>query len=338
MIKHMKRRTFLQTTTLAGLGALAGFDADPTIGHGNFRYRINSRWCRADRNIHPVKNCHEMVFDKSGRIFMTTDDTRNNILVFNKDGNVLDAWGKEYPGAHGLTYHDENGAEMLFIADYERHQVIKTTLSGEVVRTFDWPADSGKYKDASEFRPTETAIGPNGDVFVADGYGKDYIVHYDPKGNVKNVFGGPMLLKNAHGVALDTRDAQKPALLVTSRAENKLKRFSLDGAWLETIDLPGAYICRPVVQGENVYFAVLISELPWDSGSGFVCILDKNNRVVSAPGASTPRYSADGSLKPLYQTVRVFKHPHDVLIDPDGHIYVAQWNSGGVYPVRLERT
>lgn len=334
----MKRRTFLQSTAIAGLGALAGFKTEPLIGHGDFRYRINARWCKADPAKHPVKNCHEMAFDKSGRIFMTTDDTRNNILIFNKDGEVLDAWGRDYPGAHGLTYHDENGAEMLYIADYERRQVIKTTLTGDVVRTFEWPADSGKYKDKNEFKPTETAIAPNGDVFVADGYGKDYIVHYDHDGKVKNVFGGPTLLKNAHGVALDTRNPEKPVLLVTSRAENELKRFSLDGVWLETIPLPGAYICRPVVQGENVYFAVLICELPWDSRSGFICILDKNNRVVSAPGASTPRYLPDGSLKPLYQTVKVFKHPHDVLVDPAGNLYVAQWNSDGVYPLRLERT
>lgn len=322
---------------MLGAGMLAGFKRDPVIGHGAFRYRINLRWCHANSATHPVKNCHEMVMDKAGRIFMTTDDTRNNILVFNKDGDIVDAWGHDYPGAHGLTYHDENGTEMLYITDYERNQVIKTTLSGRVVRTFGWPEDAREYTQKTEFRPTETAIGPNGDVFVADGYGRDFIIQYDPEGKVKNVFGGPLLLKNAHGIALDTRVPDKPVLLVTSRAENKLKRFSLQGAWLETIPLPGAYICRPVIKGPNVYFAVLISQLPWDSGTGFICILDENNRVVSAPCANTPRYDASGMLQPLYQTIQAFRHPHDVLADTEDNLYVAQWNSGGVYPARMER-
>lgn len=333
----MERRTFLQQSALITTGFCFGLKPEPIIGHGDFRYRIDQQWCKADPTMVPVKNCHEMVLDKAGRIYMTTDDTRNNILVFSKDGDVLGSWGHEYPGAHGLTLYDENGEEFLYITDYERNQVIKTQLDGRVVQTFDWPGDTGRYADKNEFHPTETAIAPNGDVFVADGYGKDYVVHYGPTGELKHIFGGPAFLKNAHGIALDNRDKNAPCWLVSSRAENMLKRFSLDGNLLESIPLPGAYICRPVVSGENVYFAVLISQLPWDSGTGFVCILDKSNQVMSAPAASTPRYEKNGLLKPLYQTIRVFKHPHDVLVDADENIYVAQWNSGNVYPVKLTR-
>lgn len=334
----MNRRSFIQNIALSGAGLMLNMKSEPILGHGEFLYRFNPNWCQGDQNTFPVKNCHELVMDKQGRIFMTTDDTHNNILIFNKDGKIIGAWGHEYPGAHGLTLHDENGEEFLYITDYDRHQVIKTKLDGAVVQLFEYPADSAKYTGKNDFLPTETAIAPNGDVFVADGYGKDFIIHYDPKGNVKNVFGGPEILKNAHGIALDTRNPEKPCWLVTSRADNKLKRFDMDGGWLETIDLPGAYICRPVVSGENVYFAVLISQLPWDSQTGFVCILDKNNRVVSAPGARAPHYDEKGALAPLYQTVQAFKHPHDVLIDSDKNIYVTQWNSGNLYPVRLERT
>jgi hypothetical protein len=333
----MQRRTFIQQTSLITTGFCFGLKPEPIIGHGSHRYRIDQQWCKADPGAFPVNNCHEMALDKSGRIFMTTDDTHNNILIFNRDGRVLDAWGTDYPGAHGLTIHDENGEEFLYIADYERHQVIKTRLNGQVVQLFEWPADSGKYAAKTEFRPTETAIAPNGDVCVADGYGKDYVVVYDTNGVVKQLFGGPELLRNAHGIALDTRNPAEHCWLLSSRAENKLKRFGLDGRLLESIALPGAYICRPVVHKEHVYMAVLISQLPWDSGTGFVCILDRENRVVSAPAASTPRYGPDAALKPLYQTIRAFKHPHDVLVDGDENVYVAQWNSGKVYPTKLIR-
>ena len=341
----MHRRTFLQTSaTLAAGFSAPGFlrkIADPVIGHGDFRFKINLDWGKQDPAQYPVNDCHEMAMDRQGRIILATNETRNNILVFNKDGRVLDAWGTEFPGAHGLTLHDEGGEEMLYIADYERHEVVKTTLKGRVLQTFGWPADSGKYDSNTEFRPTETAIAPNGDVFVADGYGKDWVAHYDAAGRLKNIFGGklglPDSLYNAHGIAVDARDPANPCLLVTSRVENCVKRFSFDGKILGTITLSGAYICRPVVQGENVFFAVLISKLPWDSQSGFVCILDKNNQVVSCPGGSLPENGAPDAKNPMYQTIQVFKHPHDVLPDADGNLYVAQWNSGKVYPARLER-
>lgn len=346
----MQRRQFIQQTTTFGLALGLGVrgwarSGNPVVvGHGDFRYKIDTHWCKADPTVHPVLDCHEMVLDSKGRIVMCTNETKNNILIFNKDGEVLEAFGNEYPGAHGLTLFDEGGTEYLWLTDYERHEVIKMDMKGRVVLTLGWPADTGKYQRKEDFRPTETSIAPNGDVFVVDGYGMDYVIHYSPQGHLKNIFGGkgqagePGKLNNAHGIAFDNRNPQQPVLLVTSRADNALKRFALDGSFLESIPLPGAYICRPVVKGNEVYFAVLISKLPWDSGSGFVCILDKNNKVVSLPGGCEPQYDAAGKLGTMYQTIRLFKHPHDVLIDDDDNLYVAQWNSGRVYPVRLERT
>jgi hypothetical protein len=344
--KNMRRRTFLQTSaTLAAGFWLPGAvlkNSDPVIGHGDFRYKIRPDWGKQDPAQYPVNDCHEMAMDRQGRIILVTNETRNNVLVFNKDGKVLDAWGTEFPGAHGLSLHDEGGEEMLYIADYERHEVIKTTLKGKVLQTFGYPADSGKYTSKEAFRPTETAITSNGDVYIADGYGQDWVAHYGPDGKLKNIFGGknglPDSLHNAHGIALDARDPASPCLLVTSRVENCVKRFSLDGRHLGTIQLPGAYICRPVILGDNVFFAVLISKLPWDSQSGFVCILDKHNKVVSCPGGNLPEGGSPDAANPMYQTVKVFKHPHDVLPDADGNLYVAQWNAGKVYPARLERT
>jgi DNA-binding beta-propeller fold protein YncE len=43
----------------------------------------------------------------------------------------------------------------------------------------------------NRFVPTETAINPaNGDIYVADGYGSQYIIQYDSKGRYIRHFGG----------------------------------------------------------------------------------------------------------------------------------------------------
>ena len=46
------------------------------------------------------------------------------------------------------------------------------------------------YKSEDQFKPTETAIAPNGDIYVADGYGLDFIIQYDKSGNYIRHFGG----------------------------------------------------------------------------------------------------------------------------------------------------
>ena len=125
-------------------------------------------------------------------------------------------------------------------------------------------------------------------------------------------------------------------MLVTARQKNQFKRFTLAGKYLSTIDVPGAFVCRPVIHGDHIFAAVLISQAATGSKSGFVVILDGNNKVVSTLGGSVPEYES-GKLNPLHQVVRVFQHPHDVLVDNDENLYVAQWNSGKMYPIKLNR-
>jgi peptidylamidoglycolate lyase len=38
----------------------------------------------------------------------------------------------------------------------------------------------------------------------------------------------------------------------------------------------------------------------------------------------------------MYQTIKAFQYPHDVCIDDEENMYVAQWNSGKTYPYKLE--
>ena len=343
----MKRRDFVKKSSLGTAGMVSLSTGvygvmpakDAIIGHGSHRYKIDLEWGKLNSKNFPVKDCHEMVQDARGRIILLTNHTKNNVLIYDRSGKLLDSWGHDYPGAHGLTLHNENGSEFLYISDNERHEVIKTTLDGRVIQVFPYPKETGKYQKKEEYIPTETAIAENGDIYVADGYGAQYITHYDAKGNIKNIFGGrgeqEHLFNNAHGICIDDRKPEEQVLLITARQQNKLKRFTLDGKYLDSIDLPGAYICRPVIHGKNIYLATIWSG-DGSEGTGFVSILDENNQLISAPGGCAPKYE-NGVLSPMFQTLTVFRHPHDVCVDDEENIYVAQWNSWNTYPIKLYR-
>tara|TARA_R110002096_G_scaffold111320_4_gene243031 strand:- start:1748 stop:2389 length:642 start_codon:yes stop_codon:yes gene_type:complete len=209
----------------------------------------------------------------------------------------------------------------------------------------DHPSKIGAYTEHAFYRPTETAIGPNGDIYVADGYGSQFILQYDKTGQFIRKFGGDSFLqpdkfKQAHGVAIDYRDPANPTLLCSARIKNTFKQFTLAGEYLEDHYLPGAYISRPVLDDENLYSGVCFGmeegNYNMHLNKGFVTILDKNNKVVSNPGGTEPVYK-NGKLELMFQEKPIFKHCNDVCLDRDKNLYVCQWNADGVYPYKLHR-
>lgn len=345
------RRYFLKSTMEA---SAAGFilpsetfgitnstkNMNSIIGHGDFTYNVDKEWSVQDPSKTPVNDCHEMVMDSNGHILMTTTGTNNdNILVYNKSGKVLKSWGQEFSGAPGLSIMGEGKNQFLFITNPDTHKVWKTTLDGKILMTLSRRKKIDGYTEDEQFKPTATAILPNGEFYVADGYGENYIIHYNANGEYLNHFGGTGNKSNefncCHGITLDTRDKSNPTLLITSRASQEFKRFSLDGQHLETVPLPGCSICRPVIHNDNLYFAVIVTNT-WGSWDGMLAVLDTDNKVVSLPGGDAPQYLNGVLQEPIYDG-KTFRNPHDLLIDNDGNLYVPQWASGKTYPIKLNR-
>lgn len=349
------RREFIKNSALAGAALSVptlGFNIvnkpaldEQIIGHGGFKYRVHKSWGNLNPDTTPVKNCHEMVMDSKGRLIMVTDETKNNIIIYDKSGKLLSSWGSEFKSGHGLTLFSEGGEDVLFICnpDGENPSVVKTTVDGKKLLELPDPRKTGIYEEGDRYNPTETAIAPNGDIYVADGYGSQWILQFNSQGEFIRKFGGrgdkDDQFSTAHGVAIDNRDPNNLTLLCTSRAHNSFKRFSLDGKYLSTIFLPGAFVCRAVIDEENIYSGVCWSRLRYlnqTSDSGFVTILDKNDKVVSNPGGTKPEYKK-GELQLMVQEIPLFNHCHDVCVDNDKNLYICQWNANKSYPIKLER-
>ncbi len=345
----VSRRHFLKTnlTSIAAFGAFpAGLSVSkaegngPILGQGDFKYRVVPHWGNLGGGT-PVANCHGIICTRDGNIILLTTHTANNVIVYDKAGRLLHKWGSTFPGAHGLSLVQEGGREVLFITDLNRHLVVKATPEGEILNEWRWPEASGKYKTETEYRPSWTLHLADGTFFVLDGYGRDYISQYGPDGKWEGIFGGEeggIQHWGPHGGMAEAWKNQQDTLLIAMSDQQHLLRLSRDGRHLERTPLPGGNP-RQIRRVKNHYFvAHLADNWPKDRNSrGFISILDEQLRVVSNVGGSPPSYSDSGQLQPMSNTDPVFTHPHDVTVDTEGSLYVAQFMSGNTYPVKLER-
>jgi hypothetical protein len=232
---------------------------DEIFGQGDFRYRVVQDWAKEALAKVNVKNGHSVAFDKSGRLFFLTDDARNNIIILSKQGHLLDTWSARMPGAHGLTLIEENGQEALFITDTALHEVRKFTLKGEELMHLPWPDKTGLYANANEYKPSKVLHAVGGDFYVFDGYGKDFIHHYKSDGTLLKSWGGTLGEGEAqlahygpHGGVIDTRDPKNPVILVAMSDRQEVKRFHLDGTYIDKFPMPGGNPRDGILFGEHL--------------------------------------------------------------------------------------
>jgi len=235
------------------------------------------------------------------------------MIVFDKEGKFLNAWGEGvFTNAHGL-YIDRN--DHLYCADNFDHTVRKFTADGKLLMTLgdtEHPSQTG-FKlghspvccSAGPFNMvTNAAVGPDGDLFVADGYGNARVHRFSADGKLKASWGEPGRQPGQfnlpHAIAVDRRGR----VFVADRENSRIQIFSSAG---DVLDI-WTWVNRPddlfIDEQENLY----IAELGW-----------------SMPVPNTPHY----------KMMRMPPVGHDpiarvTVCDLDGHV---QARIGGPNPV-----
>ena len=335
------RRTFLKAAGAAAFVANVPMiiaddkpaEKNPIIGEGQYKYECIHGWAKVPEGMR-FGNTHMVQEDAQGRIFIHHTGAPDSVFIFDPDGKFIKSWGKEWcPGAHGMQLRKEGTEEFIYLATTGQARVVKTNLDGEVIFNLGYPQDAKDakgmpcYAEGKGYSPTNIAFAPNGDFYVADGYGKSFIHQYNVKGEYIRTWGGGGTadgqMRCNHGIFTDTRSGE-PKLLVADRSNERLQYFSLDGKHLATIKAENNGYKHPC------HFSQYKDVLVCPGLHGRVTILDKENKIAAILGDNPdPKMRGNNGAKPDQRKPGVFCAPHGASFDRAGNIYVTEWVTDG---------
>jgi len=275
-----------------------------------------------DPGHQPLGPCHGgVVLDREGNIYVTTDTDRG-ILVFSPTGRYVRAFGPTR--IHALELREENGTEYLYCARPSAHEVVKIRLDGTQEWALKFPAESGVFKDEQGFNPCAVTVAPDGSIFVADGYGSNYVLKFDRYRKFVKAFGGPGTeegkFQTCHGIALDPRP-ERPLLLVCNRNNNRVEYWDLDGNFVKVIQKDLRMPAAVHIRGNYAVFPEL---------QGRVTVLDKSGAIVAQVGDNpVTEQRANYGLPPDQWSEGICNSPHGASIDRDGNLIVSEWSKFG---------
>jgi hypothetical protein len=159
------------------------------------------------------------------------------IIALDASGKVLRTFGSGlFVFPHGI-HVDADGSVWVTDArdaDGKGHQVMKFSRDGTVLLKLGTAGVKGTGPDTFN-EPSDVAVAPNGDIFVADGHGGETnarIVKFSKDGTFIKTWGrkgsGPGEFDTPHAIAFDSQGR----LFVGDRGNSRIQIFDQDGAFL----------------------------------------------------------------------------------------------------------
>ncbi len=304
-------------------------------GPHKLEYEVIEGWARMPEGWSFVEVAGIGV-DSKDRVYVFNRG-KHPMIVFDKEGKFLTAWGEGvFTVPHGI-FIDED--DVLYLADDGDHTVRICDTDGNVKMTLGnkgVPSDTGYNVDISPVmyggepfnRVTNVAKGPNGDMYIADGYGNSRVHRFSADGKLKTSWGRPGSLpgefKLPHGIAVD----RSGRVYVADRENSRVQIFDAEGAYITSWN----WVNRPtdlfIDQNEYMYIAELGWTVPARGGRihyftmqhppcghdpiARVTICDLDGRIVGRLGGNNPILPGN------------FMAPHGLWCDSDGGLYVGE--------------
>jgi DNA-binding beta-propeller fold protein YncE len=168
--------------------------------------------------------------DPAGVIWLLQrGDKADPIIAVQRDGHVLRSWGKRlFKIPHSIRIDPDGN---VWTVDAASSVVLKFTTEGK--KLLEIQVGGQPASPSSAFcGTTDIAFGPNGRIFISDGYANARILEYTAEGKRVREWGtpgtGPGQFRLPHGIAIDKQNV----LYVADRENGRIQRFDLEGKYL----------------------------------------------------------------------------------------------------------
>ena len=287
------------------------------LGTGAYRYEVRGQWAKLPPGREFDADVAAVGVDTQDRVYAFNRGQRP-MVVFDRDGNFLRAWGEGvFRHAHGVHMAPD---DTVWLTDDGDHTVRHCTLDGTVLLTIGIPGAPRPYMSGEPFhRCTHTALSPQGDLYVSDGYGNSRVHKFAPNGTLLFSWGEPGTdpgqFNLPHNICCDPDGW----VYVADRENHRVQVFDGNG----TYETQWNNMHRPsglcMERGPQPRFYV------GEIGGGMAVNYDTPNI-----GPRVSIYSDKGEMlarlghRPAGLEPGQFMSPHGLAVDSRGDIYVGE--------------
>jgi len=270
------------------------------FGQGTHKYKVQENWWKLPDG-YEFGWIPAVAVDSQDRVYVYSR-SEHPMVVFDRDGNFLSSWGEDIlKDAHGIFIDTEDN---IYCTERETHVIHKFSTDGDLLMTLgtmDKPGAEGEPFNL----PTDLALGPEGEMFISDGYGNARIHKFSPDGELIKSWGqpgtGPGEFDLPHCVRVDPRNR----LMVADRENNRIQFFTLDGDYIEEWD--------NLLQPDTIFID--------DDELVYIAELQQRVTIMTLDGDVVSQWGSDrGSTV----SGEFFACPHGIWLDSHEDIYIGE--------------
>jgi NHL repeat len=304
------------------------------LGPHRLEYEVIEGWERLPEGWSFVEVAGVAV-DSAERVYVFCRGA-HPVIVFDKEGRFLDAWGEGvFARAHGI-YID--GQDRVHCTDCDDHTIRTFSTAGELLGTLGRAFAASDTGFAIGASPVQRAAGPfnmvtnvvvlpDGSRYVTDGYGNARVHKFGADGALEFSWGepgsGPGQFNLPHGLAVD----RAGRIYVADRENSRVQIFSPRGEYLAEWGWVGRpcdvfideqeriYIAElgfRVARPSPVHFRFMENPPPGHDPIARVTVCDPDGEIITRIGGEQEVLPGN------------FIAPHGLWVDPRGNLYVGE--------------